>query len=198
MPNLHIALVHLAQGQPVTSSQAIADGTQYPHKSVIQLVRQHRADLEEFGRLAFEMRTLKTPGGTQQREVALLNEPQATLLLTYMRNSAIVKQFKKALVKAFFELRQRQSAPAAPEAISISKDEYIELLRAKVQCLEGTPAAGLPRPKRPNYPPLTAAERARIRALAAQGLSNGAIARQTGRSNATISLLAREVREGKA
>lgn len=76
-------------------------------------MRTYQADLSEFGRVAFETRTFETAGGMQSREVAILNEQHATLLLTYMRNSEIVRRFKKHLVKAFFELA-KAAKPADP------------------------------------------------------------------------------------
>lgn len=97
-------------GKPVTTSLAIADGVGNPHKSVIQLIRQNISDLEEFGGVAFEMLPFDTAGGTQSREVATLNEQQATLLLTYMRNNDVVREFKKRLVKEFFELAEKVRA----------------------------------------------------------------------------------------
>lgn len=106
-------IVTVSNGQAVTTSLAIAQGTEVEHKAVIQLVRNYLADLEEFGRVAFEMAPFETAGGTQKREVAVLNEQQSTLLLTYMRNSDIVRRFKKALVKAFFELA-RSAKPIDP------------------------------------------------------------------------------------
>ena len=45
-------------------------------------------------------------------EVAVLNEQQATLLLTYMRNNAEVRRFKKRLVRAFYELLSEKRQPA--------------------------------------------------------------------------------------
>lgn len=100
-------LVTITDGQAVTTTLAIAEGTDTQHKNVLELVRTYKADLEEFGGVAFETRPFETPGGQQQREFANLNEQQATLLLTYMRNSDIVRGFKKRLVKAFYELAQR-------------------------------------------------------------------------------------------
>lgn len=91
-------------GEPVTTSLAIADGVGNPHRAVIQLVRQYQADLEDFGRVAFEMAPFETPGGVQSREIATLNEPQATLLMTYMRNNDVVRAFKKRLVRAFYDM----------------------------------------------------------------------------------------------
>ncbi|VEJ44910.1 Rha family transcriptional regulator [Bartonella vinsonii] len=91
----------------VTTSLKIAEGVGNTHKTVIQLVRQHIEDFEEFGRVAFEMLPFGTKGGRQRREVTILNEPQATLLMTYMRNNDTVRAFKKALVKAFYDLKNQ-------------------------------------------------------------------------------------------
>ncbi|WP_375627563.1 Rha family transcriptional regulator [Bartonella sp. PS17NMGDW] len=94
-------------GIAVTTSLKIAEGVGNTHKTVIQLVRQNIEDFEEFGRVAFEMLPFGTKGGRQKREVAILNEPQATLLMTYMRNNDTVRAFKKALVKAFYDLKNQ-------------------------------------------------------------------------------------------
>ncbi len=99
-------LILVKDREALTTTLAIAEGTQNQHKTVIQLTRKYREDLGEFGGVAFEMRPFETTGGVQQREIALLNEPQATLLMTYMRNSPIVRQFKKRLVRAFYEMRE--------------------------------------------------------------------------------------------
>ena len=53
--------------------------------------------------MPFEMEGVKTPVGERKREVAYLNEPQTTLLLTYMKNTEKIRHFKKALVKAFYK-----------------------------------------------------------------------------------------------
>jgi phage regulator Rha-like protein len=92
--------------EPVTTTAIIAFETRNEHASVIALVRKYQKDLEEFGRVRFEIEPFATNGGTQHREIAILNEQQSTLLLTYMRNSDIVRAFKKRLVKAFYEMRR--------------------------------------------------------------------------------------------
>ncbi|MBF0139814.1 MAG: Rha family transcriptional regulator [Magnetococcales bacterium] len=97
-------IVFIHNGQPTTTSLVVAEGVKYPHKSVIQLIRQYQQDLELFGRVAFEMRPFETPGGQQKQEVAILNERQTTLILTYMRNGPITRRFKIALVQAFYRL----------------------------------------------------------------------------------------------
>ena len=137
------ALVTITDGQAVTTSLAIAEGTENQHKNVLELVRTYEADLAEFGRVAFETRPFATAGGTQQREVAILNEQQSTLLLTYMRNSDIVRRFKKALVKAFYELaaqRQRDPVqvlndPAAMRGLLLTYADKVLALESTVQTL---------------------------------------------------------------
>ena len=104
-------LVTLINGVAVASSAAIADGTDNQHKNVMELIRTYQADLEEFGGVAFETRPFETAGGQQQREVALLNEEQATLLITYLRNNEVVRGFKKRLVRGFFDLRAAAADP---------------------------------------------------------------------------------------
>lgn len=107
-------LVSLINDQAVTTSLAIAEGTGNEHKSVIQLVRTYQADLEDFGNIAFEMRN-STSGAGRPTEYAILNEQQATLLLTYMRNNEVVRAFKKRLVKAFYELMHHRPAANLPD-----------------------------------------------------------------------------------
>lgn len=106
-------LVTVENGEPRTTTLAIADGMEVQHKNVLELVRNYTSDLEEFGRVAFETRPFETAGGTQKREIATLNEQQATLIMTYMKNTEIARAFKKRLVKAFYELVHTQ--PATPE-----------------------------------------------------------------------------------
>ncbi|WP_455475728.1 Rha family transcriptional regulator [Bartonella sp. B17] len=91
----------------VTTSLKIAEGVGNGHATVIKLIRNNRKDFEEFGRVGFEIVPFETTGGRQKREIAVLNEPQATLLMTYMRNNDMVRKFKKALVKAFYELKNQ-------------------------------------------------------------------------------------------
>lgn len=97
-------------GDAVTTSLAIAEGVGNPHSSVIKLIRQNTSDLEEFGNIGFEIQNSKSGAG-RPTEFAILNEQHATLLLTYMRNNDVVREFKKRLVRAFFDLHQKQKVP---------------------------------------------------------------------------------------
>jgi len=107
-------LVIVQGDELVTSTPVIAAGTGVQHKNVIELVRTYAKDLAEFGGVAFETEPFATGGGVQTREIALLNEDQATLLITYMRNSEIVRRFKIALVRSFGEMRRRLAAQVTP------------------------------------------------------------------------------------
>ena len=109
-------VVKNTDGQLVTTSLAIAEGTGVQHKNVIELVRTHSSDLTDFGGIAFETQSFETTGGIQYREVAILNEQQSALVITYMRNNEMVKAFKKALIKGFYEMRTALQNVADPLA----------------------------------------------------------------------------------
>ncbi|MFP3638144.1 Rha family transcriptional regulator [Paraburkholderia sp. SIMBA_054] len=105
-------IVMVIDGSAVTTTLAIAEGTQIEHASVIKLARTYEGDLAEFGGVRFEIEPFETAGGAQQREVAYLNEQQSTLLLTYMRNSEVVRSFKKRLVRKFWEMAEQMRGHA--------------------------------------------------------------------------------------
>lgn len=107
-------IVQMAGGVATTTSMRVANGTDNEHRAVLQLIGDNMADFEEFGGVASEMQPFDTAGGVQHRRVYILNEEHATLLLTYMRNNEVVKDFKKRLVHAFAELRRVAAAPAMP------------------------------------------------------------------------------------
>lgn len=89
-----------------TTSLIIAEQTNNTVHSVRELIKTYKEDLEEFGVLSFEMRKPnKNSKGGRPQEIYYLNEQQTTLLLTYMRNSEIVRNFKKKLVKEFYKMR---------------------------------------------------------------------------------------------
>jgi phage regulator Rha-like protein len=98
-------MVFIIKDDLVTTTQVISDFIYMPHKSIIQLVRKYESDLNEFGRVEFQMLPFATKGGIQSKEIALLNEQQTTLLITYMRNSDIVRAFKKTIVRHFYVMR---------------------------------------------------------------------------------------------
>lgn len=92
-------------GELRTTSAAIAVGVDLPHPTVIKLVRRYRAEISRFGRVRFEIQPFETNGGAQSREVAFLNEGQATFLISLMRNTAAVVEFKLRLVEEFIRMK---------------------------------------------------------------------------------------------
>lgn len=107
---------------PITTSLAIAEGVGNPHASVIKVIRQNASDLEEFGLLDFKSEST----GGRPTEYAMLNEQRSALLLTYFRNNDTVKAFKKALIKAFFEMRDELNKRQAP-AENLSRMDILQL-----------------------------------------------------------------------
>ena len=98
-------LVSVIGGEPLASSLVIARGMRAKHKSVIQLIRRKADALGQFGTLAFEMRK----SGGRPTEVAMLNEQQAALLISMMRNTDDVVAFKVRLIREFYRMRDALS-----------------------------------------------------------------------------------------
>ena len=93
-----------------TTNEIIAEYAEIDRISVRKLIESHKEDLEVFGVLSFEMtKPSKGSLGGRPRKIYHLNEQQATLLITYLDNTKPVREFKVALVKAFFEMRDELS-----------------------------------------------------------------------------------------
>lgn len=116
-----MTIVTIKDGDAVTTTLVIADGTLSDHASVIKLVRTYQADLEEFGLLDFKSEST----GGRPTEYAFLNEPQSTLLLTYMRNTDIVRAFKKKLVREFWEMVQQRNQPMTQAEITAANANHL-------------------------------------------------------------------------
>lgn len=100
------ALVFIQKGQAFTSTEIVAEGVGIEHRALVQTLRKYQSDFETFGTVVFETRG--SNGKADYSVFALLNEQQATLLVTYCKNTEVVRRFKVALVKAFYEARQTQ------------------------------------------------------------------------------------------
>ena len=125
------SLVFLSKNNlPLTTSLIIAEALERKHKFIIELIRNHEDDLNAVcGRVTFQTAPFATAGGTQNREIAFLNEQQTTLLITFMTNTPKVVKFKIALVKAFYEMRQalaQQSLTFTADELAILKDKALK------------------------------------------------------------------------
>ena len=94
------------KAEPRIDSRLLAESLGTEHQSTFELLKEHRTDFEELGKVRFE--TGASPGSKtgQTERFALLNEDQSYLLLTYSRNTARTRQLKVKLVKAFGEARR--------------------------------------------------------------------------------------------
>ncbi|VJX13954.1 phage protein [Streptococcus pneumoniae] len=93
--------------EPYTTSAIIAECAEVKHDTVQSLIRNHQEDFESYGIIGFEIR--KLDGRGRPMKIYRLNEQQATLLITYLKNTAPVRKFKMNLVKTFFEMREELS-----------------------------------------------------------------------------------------
>lgn len=89
---------------PFTTSKIIAENGKVKHHAVTKLIQTYENDIKEFGILRFEIEEIKGRG--QPEKIYKLNEEQATLLITYMKNTLPVRKFKKALVKEFMRMKK--------------------------------------------------------------------------------------------
>lgn len=108
MKKNEMSLVFLGKKDEVyTTSEIIAEYAGVQRRTIDHLLLSHKEDFQEFGVLRFEMRKppLGSKGGRPET-IYHLNEQQATLLMTYLRNSDVVRGFKKELVRQFYAMRE--------------------------------------------------------------------------------------------
>ncbi len=118
--------------EPFTTSDVIAEFAEVKHHAIQQMIQKHESDFKEFGKLAFEMRPLPESRTKQKAKIYYLNEEQATLLMTYLKNTAQVRAFKKELVRQFyamrFELYKVQAAKMERRPVRVSMTDAIKAL----------------------------------------------------------------------
>ncbi|MFH6648557.1 Rha family transcriptional regulator [Streptococcus suis] len=120
-------LVYLdGKKEPYTTSEIIAECAEVKHDTVQSLIRNHYEDFEVFGIIGFEIR--KLDGRGRPVKIYHLNEQQATLLITYLKNTKPVREFKKSLVKAFYDMRNEVAEFHYQRAIE--KPKRKELVKA--------------------------------------------------------------------
>lgn len=130
---------------PVVESTVIAEGIGIQHKNVVELIRKYLDDFQTFGATAFETRKgkpLPQGGFAKATEVALLNENQAYLLFTYLKNTDTARQLKVRLVKAFSEVRNQLKDPVNA-LLAMSKSELLLMAAEKQKKNEALEAKNL-------------------------------------------------------
>ena len=100
-------LVKIIDNELFTTCRIISEKTNNSLYSVKELIQNHKVHLENFGVIRFETeKPNKKSKGGRPTETYFLNEPQTTLLLTFMRNTDEVIDFKVKLVKEFYKMRK--------------------------------------------------------------------------------------------
>ena len=118
---------------PFTTSKVIAENGIVNHHTVTRLIQKYENDINEFGEVRFQIEAL--PSG-QSEKIYKLNEAQATLLITFMKNTAPVIRFKKALVKQFYIMQKELNKRTATR---MKAKEAREALTNAIQSLPDSP-----------------------------------------------------------
>jgi anti-repressor protein len=133
------SLIQVIEEEPRVSHYVIAEQTENGEKAIRNNITKFASDFKEFGTVHFKNAPRKdlNRGGDKPKEY-FLNEQQATLLLTYLRNTEIVRNFKITLVKAFFQMReQQQNKPLSFEELAkqtiLLAEERIQKLESKIE-----------------------------------------------------------------
>lgn len=127
-------LVFIQRKNAFTDSKIVAEHAGIQHVAVRQITRKYQQDFEEFGKLKVKFNIC--PSKTNQKEkIYLYNEQQATLLLTYLKNTKPVREFKKALVKQFYKAKKRLEEIQTPEYKAI-RAESKEVTKSSMKLLK--------------------------------------------------------------
>lgn len=88
---------------PFTTSAVIAKFAEIEHRAVRQLINSYETKLKNMGKVTFEM--LPMPSGQKAKNYKL-NEMQSTFLVTLLKNTDQVVNFKEQLVHQFYAMKQ--------------------------------------------------------------------------------------------
>lgn len=106
-------LVFIQNDDVFTNSKLISDGAGVGHSKLKKAIKKYADRLKKFGKLSAPHGTESFTGG-RRVEVYDLNEPQAMFLITLLKNTEKVLDFKEKLVQQFYlmreELRKLQTA----------------------------------------------------------------------------------------
>lgn len=121
-----------SKDEPFTTSDIIADATGNNYRSIQRIIEKQQHRLEVFGQVRFEITSVKYDRGTNFKKVYCLNEQQATLLITFLKNTDAVADFKTELVRQFFlmrqELQSRRNMRTDRKPIRLSMTDAIKAL----------------------------------------------------------------------
>ena len=97
-------LVQLKRNEVFTNSWVIAEGTDNSHRAITAIIEKYQKDIVHFGKLSDHLKCHEVSG--KKIKVYDLNEEQATFVITLLRNSKKVVEFKRNLVEQFYKMRR--------------------------------------------------------------------------------------------
>lgn len=108
MQNLPVQ-INLVNDEARVSTLIISENTNIKYESIRDLVNKYKEELLQFGNIPTA--DLKSVVGKESKKLAMLNEQQSTLLITFLKNTKEVIHFKTNLVKAFYLMKNTLSYP---------------------------------------------------------------------------------------
>jgi len=102
-----------SSGHAFTTTLIVSEGVGTEHRAVMKLLDSH---IKRDAFSALEVRKKKAKGSGKPTRYYELNELQATFLITLMKNSEIVVNFKETLIKEFFKMRLELSRIASNQS----------------------------------------------------------------------------------
>jgi phage regulator Rha-like protein len=120
----------------VVDSRLIAEDLGIEHDSLLKTIKKYVDRLSRKSPVRFEIDVVKRPqGGTYEVSYCFLNESQATLLMTFSRNTDRVLDCKENLVDAFTAAKNR-SLQTATVSTPGSYKEALKALVAEIEAKE--------------------------------------------------------------
>ncbi|MFY4756391.1 Rha family transcriptional regulator [Aliarcobacter butzleri] len=117
-------IVLLHNGNLVTTQNIIAKYSKNSEESIQRLIRKHKNKLEVFGQLDYdEVESINSKNKSNLIKHYYLNEKQAYLFMTFLKNTEIIIDFKVALVEEFFEMKKQLENKSSNTDIQIELSE---------------------------------------------------------------------------
>ncbi len=173
--------------QPWLTAPEIAKALEYKKSSRIsEIYNRHKDEFTEDFSVILDLRTTaEIPNFTR------VFSPRGCYLIAMFARTDKAKKFRKwvlDVLEKFTECNNFISSEKEPETVAITKDEYIELLKARIEHLESNP-----KKKRKAAKPVSDEEVNEMKTLYKTGFSIADISRKLKRSNATVSMLIRSI-----
>lgn len=109
-------LVFIKRNKPFTDSKIIAECSGIRHDKIKRIIEKHMDRLKKFGFISTSYGVeIKSEKRGRKTEVYNLNEQQSTFLITLLKNTDTVVNFKEELVSQFYEAKQLLLEKKTPE-----------------------------------------------------------------------------------